>query len=673
MQPQISSLVKGWCNTKSLNGSKIRQMLIGLVVALAVAGLASADITTGLVRHWKLDDGAGTTAHDSSGFDNHGTLMGDPQWVDGQINGALDLDGIGDYVDFGNPTDLPAGKDDSSICGWAMTNTVASGWRWIVAYGSPAVGQAMFIGMNSDYLFGGGYADDVRYNNFWEVGVWHHICLTYDGTTARLYADGIEVASEMKSWNIILNRACIGQQVNNWAEFWDGMVDDVRIYNRVLTDDEIKKLSLLPKASGPQPEDGSMYEETWANLAWLPGRYAGSHDVYFGDNFDDIDDGTGGTFLGNVTETWFLIGFPGHPYPTGLALGTTYYWRIDTVNDLHPDSPWKGDVWSFWLPPKTAYDPDPADGAKFVDPNADLTWTAGWGGALHFVYFGDDFDTVNNATGAAPQAATTYDPGTMEFEKTYYWRVDEFDGAETHTGDVWSFTTVGPNAGVRVEFFDGMALEGPVILSRVDHEINWYWGSGVKPYPELPSENNFSIRCTAMLEALYSEPTIFTTGSDDGVRLYLDGEMIIENWTDHDRTENSSQPINLIAGQTYMIVLEGYENAGEAEWQLYWQSPSIPRQVIPAGPLSLPLNASSPRPPHGAVDVKQAPTLSWKAGEQAAKHNVYFGTDSDAVANATTASTGVYRGQQNLDETSYPRVTSPLEDESRWRSISGIF
>ena len=57
-----------------------------------------------LVAHWKLDDGSGTTAIDSSGNGNDGTFVGDPQWVAGKLGGALDFDGDGDYVDFGNDT-----------------------------------------------------------------------------------------------------------------------------------------------------------------------------------------------------------------------------------------------------------------------------------------------------------------------------------------------------------------------------------------------------------------------------------------------------------------------------------------------------------------------------------------------------------------------------------------
>jgi hypothetical protein len=198
----------------------------------------------------------------------------------------------------------------------------------------------------------------------------------------------------------------------------------------------------IVKASNPTPADGEMNADTWANLGWVPGAYAVSHDVYFGESFDDVSAGAENTFLGNQAATFIVVGFPGFAYPDGLVPGTTYYWRTDGI-EADGTTIHKGDVWSFMIPPKTAYAPGPADAAEQVDPDADLSWTAGFGSKLHTVYFGDNFDDVNNAAGGLPQGTTTYDPGTLKLAKTYYWRVDEFDAVETHKGDVWSFTTQG--------------------------------------------------------------------------------------------------------------------------------------------------------------------------------------------------------------------------------------
>ncbi len=196
-------------------------------------------------------------------------------------------------------------------------------------------------------------------------------------------------------------------------------------------------------ASNPDPADGAYHEDTWVNLSWKPGDLAVSHDVYLGNNFDDVNDGVPETFQGNQTSTFIVAGFPGFPFPDGLVPGTTYYWRIDEVNDTEPNSPWKGEVWSFAIPPKTAYVPDPANGAETVDVDVELGWTVGFGAKLHTVYFGESFDEVDNASGGPPQGTTTFTPGTLQMAKTYYWRVDEFDAVDTFKGDVWSFITEG--------------------------------------------------------------------------------------------------------------------------------------------------------------------------------------------------------------------------------------
>ena len=196
-------------------------------------------------------------------------------------------------------------------------------------------------------------------------------------------------------------------------------------------------------AKEPSPEDGAMHPDTWVTISWKPGNLAVSHDVYFGDNFNDVNDGIGETFRGNQAAANYIVGFPGFAFPDGLVPGTTYYWRIDEVNDLDPNSPWRGDVWSFKVPPKTAYFPNPADAAEQVNPDVRLRWTAGFGSKLHTVYFGDNFDDVNNAAGGLPQGNTTYTPGPLKLANTYYWRVDEFDAIATYKGDVWSFTTQG--------------------------------------------------------------------------------------------------------------------------------------------------------------------------------------------------------------------------------------
>jgi parallel beta-helix repeat protein len=110
--------------------------------------------------------------------------------------------------------------------------------------------------------------------------------------------------------------------------------------------------------------------------------------------------------------------------------------------------PWaRQDGWLPTPPPAPlplAFNPEPADGAKYVNPNVELSWSSGSGAQLHIVYFGDNFDDVNIDAGGILQETTTYSPGPLELDKVYYWRVDEFDGVVIHTGEVWSFTVADP-------------------------------------------------------------------------------------------------------------------------------------------------------------------------------------------------------------------------------------
>ncbi|MHC4207623.1 MAG: PA14 domain-containing protein, partial [Planctomycetota bacterium] len=224
---------------------------------------------------------------------------------------------------------------------------------------------------------------------------------------------------------------------------WEGPVignGPVIIEGRYLSP-VIRPVDMLPK--NPIPADGAVVWETWTTIEWSAGVSAVTHDVFFGDNLADVEAGTGDTFIGNQSKADFLVGFGDNAYPEGLIPGTTYYWRITEVNDADPNSPWAGPVWSFEIPPKTSWAPDPADGAESVDLDVLLRWTAGFGAKLHYIVFGDDYDEVSNTPMGTPYGLTNYKPGPLELAKTYYWRVDEFEGPDIHKGEVWTFTTEG--------------------------------------------------------------------------------------------------------------------------------------------------------------------------------------------------------------------------------------
>jgi len=422
------------------------------------------------------------------------------------------------------------------------------------------------------------------------------------------------------------------------------------------------------KAYDPNPTDQAK-DVTTPLVKWAAGVTAVFHDVYFGTN------PTPGAaeYKGRLPllQTMYF-------HSPGLTPADTYYWRVDEV-EIDGSTIHTGDLWSFTAASSTAYNPNPTDGAKWVATDAKLSWSAGATGIKHDVYFDTDQTAVANGTGgtlkSSQQTAMTYDPGAMAQDTTYYWRIDEYDsGGAKYPGKVWSFTTIGASAGVRGYYFNNMNVSGAPALVRIDPAIDFNWGDAGPAAPI--GSNNFSVRWTGALESQYSEPYTFTTNSDDGIRVWLDDVLIIDSWINQSPTLHSSPAINLVAGQRYGVRVEYYENTGGAAAQLFWQSPSTPRQIIPTGALQLPLTAGNPNPPNGAVDVKHTPILRWSVGDKAVKHNVYFGTDATAVENATTASAGIYRGQQDLAATSYAPSEAPLAWNSTyyWRidEVNGV-
>jgi len=455
---------------------------------------------------------------------NHGTLRNGPQWVRGKYLNALQFDGVDDYVEVPHNEILTV-DDEVTVMAWINTERYdapnGEAWQGILSKSNSPRSYSFYTEASGALHFStGGYgglsSPTVPLNE------WVHVCAMIIGGAQQYYING-EDAGRSGSGIVLPGDAdtatvVIGRSNEGVNRSFLGMIDDVRIYRRGLTQEEVQdamKGQGQPFALGPNPADGAMHNDTWVTLSWTAGDYAVSHDIYLGDNFDDVNDGTheSETFRANQTGTFFVAGFAGYPYPEGLVPGTTYYWRVDEVNDANVASPWKGDVWSFTVPSKKAYQPVPADGAAFIDPETVvLRWTKGFGAILNTVYFGDDFDTVANATGGSPLALTTYEPGVLESDKTYYWRVDEFDGATTHKGDVWSFRTIpyipitDPNLVGWWKFDEGsgtMALDGSGHGNNgtlkggpewvVGHDDDALRFDGVDDYVEVPHDPSLTV------------------------------------------------------------------------------------------------------------------------------------------------------------------------------------
>ncbi len=664
-------------------------MSFALVVGLVLTSSAKA-ADPDLAAYWKFDDGFGTTAFDSSGNGNDGIFVGDPQWVDGKLGGALEFNGD-DYLNCGNGPSLQI-QDEITIAFWFQVEAFSNSWEAFIAKSDSAyrisrggeTGNATHLGISGTSV--GNFNGTATVTG----GDWHHMAAVYDGTNARIYIDGVldtEVAATGQI-NLSSSDLYIGENSGATGRFLHGLLDEVRIYSRALTDEEILGVMAgagaeYPFASRPNPADGALYADTWASMSWKTGDFAASHDVYFGETFDDVNDGTGDTFRGNHELPYFVVGFPGYPYPDGLVNGKTYYWRIDEVNDTEPNSPWKGKVWSFSIPSKKAYDSSPSDGVKFIDTEVTLSWTAGFEAKLHYVYFGEDYDTVANATDGLSQVFTEYSPGTLEFNKTYYWRVDEFEGPDTHTGDVWSFTTTIEGLGeVVMERWENIpGTDIPALTSSWKYPNNPDVTERLTTFSSDQDFDNYGGRIHGWLYAPGTGDYTFWLCADNNGELWLSTDddstnvrLIAQesNWSTLNTWgtgEQQSDPIPLVAGQKYYIMALWKEEDGGDHCQVAWQGPGVPTCVIiPGGNLSPyePLNAFGAKPSNNATGVTQTPIIEWKAGLQAASHELFFGTDEEAVRNATKASPE-YKGAKALGDESYDPGKLPWESTFYWR------
>jgi hypothetical protein len=720
--------------------------LLLLGIALTCTGNAEAG---NLVGWWKMDDDGTGTITDYSGNDRHGTIHGDPQFVPGVDREALEFDGDGDFVVidgfkgiFGDGTNTPP----FSISVWIRKEGPVGGDGEVLGWGSGGAGNRLEFRFNAGNnrlrieSGGGNIQGDVALT----TGEWTHVVVTLDENptytsdeAVNFYFDGVLVNRPNSDPDPIHptedQDVVMGQRYNQAGDrVFTGALDDVRIYDKVLAPAEVRdiiELGYLASAHNPDPTSGGMYTDTWAILEWGAGGTSVSHDLYFGTSFEDVDAGAENTFVGNLTTNSQTVGFTGFPVPDGLVAGTTYYWRVDEVNDAHSDSPWRGEVWSFWIPSLVAYDPVPPDGEVFEDPETDLSWSPGMNATLQGVYIGTDAAEVENAAGAPPNLGTTFDPGALSADTTYYWRVDTFNGSEWIKGPVWNFATrpevpvsADPNLVVWYKFDEGAGTNAVDWSGHGNHgkifgDPQWaagYDGTslnlGAGNYVAIQNfhyDNAAGLRgvavCAWVRTNTGAAQIIASFDRNEYWRLQINGEVAAAGQVGwhlyNDQGQSDYGSVTRVDDGQWHYICGVFENGrstiyidGEPEpssvmgstlgrgrdiryGYIGTGSESTSFNAIPRTPSDYiqgevdevriydraltqdeivammrvdPLAAWDHEPSGGVFDIDNAPSsLTWKPGDKAAQHDVYFGTDAEAVNSADASdTTGVYRGRQ---------------------------
>jgi outer membrane lipoprotein-sorting protein len=214
---------------------------------------ANGKVTTGdvwsfntgkLVGWWKFDESTGTIASDSSGNGNNGTLKGNPVWrpTGGVSGGAIELSGKGDYVEISNESAFDI-NGQITISAWVNITDVPQEWTGIVTKGDSAWRLSTSFAQN---IFHFGVSSSAYLNGQASVdsGQWHNVVCVYDGQKMSIYVDGKIDFSRPWTGPIGTNDfpVCIGENIELKGRCFHGLIDDVRIYNYALSQDEITKL-----------------------------------------------------------------------------------------------------------------------------------------------------------------------------------------------------------------------------------------------------------------------------------------------------------------------------------------------------------------------------------------------------------------------------------------------
>jgi hypothetical protein len=361
----------------------------------------------------------------------------------------------------------------------------------------------------------------------------------------------------------------------NWGNYGSGgvyYIDNVKLVGEGM-------------AYEPNPANHAVDVQTDSNLIWTPGAGAVSHDVYFGTNFNDVNDANRTNPRGVLKSQ----GQVANTYDPTLALYTTYFWRIDEVNGLNIQ---KGAVWDFM----TAY---AGMGVVIGDwENGMNGWGATWQGKTTFSYSTKGATLGNYSLGVQPVKNTEQDPG--------YWIIKRDELLDLTNMKLQVDVTL-----LAAEWSGQTVHLGPLVV-QTDLPVSWNIYT-----PSIIDRNTGLLASDVWGGAgainAYRTLTFDFTGPDSMSYTHTD-------WADANK----------------MTIMLALQNGAQGPGKFYLDNARLVNVFL----------AGNPMPANRATDIPTTPTLSWAAGNGATSHDVYFGTDATAVTNATRSNQqGVLKSQ----------------------------
>ncbi len=583
----------------------IALVCVGLVLGLIHTDIAAA-ADAGLVGWWKFDETSGTVAVDSSVSGKNGTVWGAPRWTDGQVDGALYLDGNGTYVE------LPLASIVRSL-------TDGTFGLWVKPVGSISEGQRIieFGNWYSNYLFlsinplrlviraslANGAAEEVSAGGALD-GDWHHLAVTIDSTNSAMaiYLDGDVAGSAAMVENKL---SYLGGTAYNFigrgeeeTPTFRGYVDDLHLFSRVLSLDEIRTLMQRAelsreRASHPVPGDQEADVLRDTTFRWTAGVSVNTHNVYFGDSFEDIENAdTSSPLLVHVSES--VTSYD----PGRLEFGRTYYWRVDGVSGAPDYTVFKGHVWSFTVESYT-----------YPIPATCITAIA----SSHVEGRGPERTIDGSGLNANDMHSTVQTDmwQTAKAESLPAWIQYEFDRPyKLDSMRVWNYNG---------ESFLAIVGAREVAVEHSLDGVDWTQLDNVSEFP------------MAIGAAHYASDTVVDFG---GV---------------------AAKYVRITVQSNYAGGMSG--QCGLSEVRL----------------MTIPVAARNPHPEPDANNVDLRAVLTWDPGRQADAHQVHFSTDRNAVASGAALVDGVCAatysvGGLNLGTTYYWKIdeVNDAETPSVW-------
>ncbi|MHC4499663.1 MAG: LamG-like jellyroll fold domain-containing protein, partial [Planctomycetota bacterium] len=568
--------------------------LIYLISFVLVLGLvptsASGAGDPSLLGWWKFD---GDTL-DSSGNERHGTLVGGPQYVEGVFNQALEFDGTDDRVNIVGYKGVSVGNP-WSFATWFRTTSDGER-RNLICWGASGGGNRVTVRIHHTepdirVASGDGNVNTASHVN---DGNWHHLAVTVKANTTTvsypdviIYLDGqddTEPATDADPWNLGAGvDVGIGVRATHDNRYWLGSMDEVVLYNKALTQEEVGRVmngEILPAsalASKPNPANKQTDVLREVVLSWTPGEYVGTlspkHKVFLSENFSDVNDGIGGVTQDANSYV---------PAPR-LDFGKTYYWRVDEANNT---TGWdQGKIWHFATEP------------------------------------------IGYAIGNVTATASSSQPGREPENTVNGSGLDDSGLLHSNVGDLnmWLSDAAGPQPSwIEFQFDKVYKL----------HEM-WVWNANetLEPVIGLGFKDvsvEYSVNGTDYMTLGTTHEFARAPGAPD----YAHNTTV-------DFDGASAKYVRLTANSNWGGLLPQY---GLSEVRFFY----------------IPVRARQPRPDSGATDVDVDVILGWKTGREAAQHDVYLGSDEQAVIDSNAPVISV-------PETSYGPLSLDLAQTYYWK------